>query len=85
MLMSLGCHGSAIEILTRLQIWEELALCYLALGRKAKASEVIQEQLDKRPTPTLLCVMGDITQVGMYVATPTHYPLIGTSLRWVCM
>lgn len=63
MLVKLGCLNSAVEVLTRLQMWEELATCYQAVGRKAKAKEIVQQQLDSGPTPSLLCLMGDITQV----------------------
>ena len=44
-------------------MWEELAVCYQGVGRKAKAMEIVQEQLDKKLSPSLLCLMGDITQV----------------------
>jgi len=62
--MSLGCYGSAVEILQRLELWEELALCYLATDRKAKAKSLVQQQLEVQATPSLLCLMGDITQVS---------------------
>ena len=64
-LVKLGCLNSAVEVLTQLQMWEELATCYLGVGRKAKAKEVVQQELDRGPTPALLCLMGDITQVRM--------------------
>ena len=63
MLVSMGCLDSAIEVLSHLELWEELALCYLANGRKAKAKEIVQRQLDVHKTPSLLCLMGDITHV----------------------
>lgn len=61
--MQLGALSSAAEVLTRLEMWEELAVCYQGVGRKAKAKEIVQEQLQKEPTPSLLCLMGDIVQV----------------------
>lgn len=63
MLVGLGCMGSAVEVLSRLELWEDLAVCYQAIGRKAKAKEVVQQRLDLHPTPSLLCLMGDIAQV----------------------
>ena len=63
MLVQLGCLSSAAEVLSRLEMWEELAACYQAVGRKAKAKELVQQQLEKRPTPSLLCLLGDILQV----------------------
>lgn len=52
-----------MEVLSQLEMWEELANCYQAVGRMAKAKELVQEQLDREPTPSLLCLMGDLTQV----------------------
>ena len=63
-LVRLGALSSAAEVLTRLEMWEELAMCYQSVGRKAKAREIVQQQLDREPTPSLLCLMGDIMQVG---------------------
>ena len=62
-LVRMGCLSSAVEVLSRLEMWEELALCYQGVGRKAKAIELVQGLLDKQPTPGLLCLMGDITEV----------------------
>lgn len=63
-LVGLSCWASAVEVLSVLELWEDLAVCYQASGRKAKAKELVQQQLDTCPTPALLCLMGDITQVG---------------------
>ena len=62
-LVRMGCLNSAVEVLSKLQLWEELALCYYGVGRKAKAIELVQQLLAKQRTPPLLCLMGDITQV----------------------
>ena len=62
--MTLGCYGSAVEILERLELWEELALCYIATDRRAKAKRLILQQLEVQTTPSLLCLLGDITQVN---------------------
>ena len=63
MLVKMGCLNSAVEVLTRLEMWEDLALCYEGVGRKAKAVELVRDLLAKERTPSLLCLMGDITQV----------------------
>ncbi len=70
--MSLGCYSSAVEIFERLELWEELALCYIATDRRAKAKHLIQKQLDTHATPTLLCLMGDITQVHIILCVSCH-------------
>lgn len=66
MLVRLGCLKSAVEVLSQLELWEELAAAYQAIGQKGKAKELVQGLLDTEPTPTLLCLMGDITQVQMW-------------------
>lgn len=62
-LVRMGCLSSAVEVLSRLEMWEELAICYDGVGRKAKAVELLEDLLAKERTPSLLCLMGDITQV----------------------
>jgi hypothetical protein len=77
-MVRMGCLNSAVEVLTRLEMWEELALCFDGVGRKAKAVELVTEQLTKERTPSLLCLMGDITQVRVgQERTPSLLCLMG--------
>ncbi|GAA5850335.1 hypothetical protein JCM8547_001836 [Rhodosporidiobolus lusitaniae] len=43
--MSLGITKSALEIFTRLELWEEVARCWLSLERPDKGVEIIRELL----------------------------------------
>ena len=63
MLVSLGVVQGAVEVYQRLELWEEVATCYQAAGRKGRAEEVVRERLREHETPTLWCILGDVTQV----------------------
>ena len=44
-------------------MWEEVAECSSAVGRTGKVREVVTERLERgAATPTLLCVLGDVTR-----------------------
>ena len=62
-MFGLGAAQGALEIYERLEMWEEVAICYQAAGRRGKAEEVIREQLQIQQTPLMLCLLGDVTQV----------------------
>ncbi|XP_064398151.1 tetratricopeptide repeat protein 27-like isoform X2 [Halichondria panicea] len=66
-LVSLGSHHSALEIYERLQLWEDIITCYQATGRKGRAEEIVREKLQEKETPTMLCLLGDLTN------DPQHY------------
>eukprot|EP00731_Ephydatia_muelleri_P026260 Em0018g360a len=66
-MFGLGAAQGALEIYERLEMWEEVAICYQAAGRRGKAEEVIREQLQIQRTPLMLCLLGDVTQ------NPEHY------------
>ena len=63
MLVSLGVVQGAVEVYQRLELWEEVATCYQAAGRRERAEEVVRERLKEHETPTLWCILGDVTQV----------------------
>ena len=47
----------------RLEMWEEVAECSSAVGRTGRVREVVTERLERgAATPTLLCVLGDVTR-----------------------
>lgn len=62
-LVSLGVVQGAVEVYQRLELWEEVATCYQAAGRRGRAEEVVRERLREHETPTLWCILGDVTQV----------------------
>lgn len=44
-------------------MWEEVAECSSAIGRGGRVREVVKERLERgEVTPTLLCVLGDVTR-----------------------
>jgi len=59
--MSMGSTKSALEVFLRLEMWDEVIVCYNQLELRHKAAEIIQQQLDKNETPRLWCLMGDAT------------------------
>ena len=61
--MSLGCLQSALELYERLEMWEEMAECLQSVGRTGRAEEVLRQQLAVSETPTLWCLLGDVTKV----------------------
>ena len=66
MLVSLGVVQGAVEVYQRLELWEEVATCYQAAGRRGRAEEVVRERLREHETPTLWCILGDVTQVCVW-------------------
>ncbi|XP_054712172.1 tetratricopeptide repeat protein 27-like [Uloborus diversus] len=62
LLLSIGATKSALEIYERLQLWEDIIVCYQRLGRTHSAEKLISEQLEKKETPLLWCLMGDVTE-----------------------
>ncbi|XP_046384414.1 tetratricopeptide repeat protein 27 [Ischnura elegans] len=57
--LSLGAVNSALDIFLRLQLWEEVIVCYTILELKHKAIEIIEQQLAVKETPKLWCLLGD--------------------------
>ena len=60
---SIGVLRSALEIYTRLEMFEKVVNCHQLLGERKKAEQVLQCLLDSEPSsPKYLCMMGDIKQ-----------------------
>lgn len=65
--MSLGVLRSAIEIYERLEMWNEAALCYAAVGSEKEALEILEKRLAQSPNDArTLSIMGDIKQDPSY-------------------
>ncbi|XP_066281764.1 tetratricopeptide repeat protein 27-like [Branchiostoma lanceolatum] len=60
-LVSLGALSSALDVFLRLHMWEDAITCYEQLGRYQKAEQLIHDQLAVQETPTLYCLLGDVT------------------------
>lgn len=54
--------ATALSIYERYQLWEQTVLGYLKIGRKARAEELILENLKVQKHPRYLCILGDIRQ-----------------------
>ncbi|XP_041977434.1 tetratricopeptide repeat protein 27 [Aricia agestis] len=59
--LSLGLVKAALEQYEKLQLWEDVIVCYTMLQLRHKAAEVIQQQIDIKPTVKLYCLLGDAT------------------------
>ncbi|CAG9114888.1 unnamed protein product [Plutella xylostella] len=59
--LSLGLTNAALEQYRALCLWEDVIVCYTMLQLRHKAAEVIQQQIDIKPTVKLYCLLGDAT------------------------
>lgn len=59
--LNLGLVKAALEEYLKLQLWEDVIVCYTALQLRHKAAEIIQQQIDINPTVKLYCLLGDAT------------------------
>ncbi|KAK0158206.1 hypothetical protein PV328_009240 [Microctonus aethiopoides] len=61
-MLSLGMIKGALDLYLQLQLWEEVIVCYTILELRHKAAEIIRQEISKKPTVKLWCLLGDSEQ-----------------------
>ncbi|XP_016956053.1 tetratricopeptide repeat protein 27 [Drosophila biarmipes] len=59
LLRSLGMTKTALDICLRIHAWQQVIECYTSLELRHKAAEIIRQELEKKPTALLYCLLGD--------------------------
>lgn len=60
LMLNTGLVKASLEIYLQLQLWEEVIVCYTILKMRQKAAEIIKQELDKKQTVKLWCLLGKI-------------------------
>ncbi|XP_055532182.1 tetratricopeptide repeat protein 27 [Wyeomyia smithii] len=69
LMISLGMIKTALDLYLELQLWEEVIACYNLLDLRHKAADIIRQEISKKPTVLLYCLLGDATDDTNYYRT----------------
>ncbi|KAF5269967.1 hypothetical protein FQR65_LT05766 [Abscondita terminalis] len=61
LMLNTGLIKASLEIFLRLELWEDVIVCYTLLKLRHKAADVIRQRLEAQPTVKLWCLLGDAT------------------------
>uniref|UniRef100_A0A0C9RV43 Ttc27_0 protein n=1 Tax=Fopius arisanus TaxID=64838 RepID=A0A0C9RV43_9HYME len=68
-MLSLGLVKGALELYLKLHQWEQVIVCYTLLELRHKAAEIIRQEITKKPTVKLWCLLGDAEQETSHYET----------------
>ncbi|XP_063976451.1 tetratricopeptide repeat protein 27 [Diachasmimorpha longicaudata] len=68
-MLSLGMVKGALELYLKLHQWEQVIVCYTLLELRHKAAEIIRQEIAKKPTVKLWCLLGDAEQETLHYET----------------
>ncbi|KAL2723825.1 tetratricopeptide repeat protein 27 [Vespula maculifrons] len=60
-MLSLGLVKGALDLFIKLKLWDDVIICYNILELKHKAAEIIRQEIAKKATIKLWCLLGDAT------------------------
>lgn len=59
--VEIGMPSFALKIYEEMGMTEEMVLCYAAAGQQKEAEALARSNLEKAPTPEMLCVLAEVT------------------------
>uniref|UniRef100_A0A6B2L082 Uncharacterized protein n=1 Tax=Arcella intermedia TaxID=1963864 RepID=A0A6B2L082_9EUKA len=64
--LAIGSAASAQKLFEQLEMWEEIAECFIIREMVSEAEQFLRKRIDIHPTPRLWCTLGDVTGNPLY-------------------